>query len=157
MRRQPFDEVDEESWDWQLDTNLRSTFFLARVTGRHMRERGAKGSICTFTSLSGTTGGVSAGPAYAASKGGIIALTYAMARYYGPDGIRVNSIAPGFVDTPMQRAGFTVETQTVVQSTPMGRQATAEEIAAAAVFLASAHASYITGAILNLTGGAWMG
>jgi NAD(P)-dependent dehydrogenase (short-subunit alcohol dehydrogenase family) len=157
LRRQPFDEVDEGSWDWQLDTNLKSTFFLARAAGQHMKAHRTQGSICTFTSLSGTTGGVSAGPAYAASKGGIISLTYAMARHYGSSGIRVNSIAPGFVDTPMQRAGFTAATQALVEALPMGRQATAEEVAAVAVFLASAHASYVTGAILNLTGGAWMG
>jgi NAD(P)-dependent dehydrogenase (short-subunit alcohol dehydrogenase family) len=157
LRRQPFDDVDEGSWDWQLDTNLKSTFFLARAAGRYMQAHGTRGSICTFTSLSGTTGGVSAGPVYAASKGGVISLTYAMARYYGPDGIRVNSIAPGFVDTPMQQAGFSAATQAIVESIPMGRQAAAEEIASVAVFLSSAHASYVTGAIVNLTGGAWMG
>lgn len=157
LRREPFDEVDEAAWDWQLDTNLKSTFFLARAAGEHMQAQGTHGSICTFTSLSGTTGGVSSAPAYAASKGGIISLTYAMAKHYGPSGIRVNSIAPGIVDTPMQRAGFTAATQAVVESIAMGRQATADEIAAVAVFLASAHASYVTGAIVNLTGGAWMG
>lgn len=157
MRRQPFDDVDDGSWTWQLDTNLKSTFFLARAAGRQMQEHGTRGSICTFTSLSGTTGGVSAGPAYAASKGGVISLTYAMAQHYGPAGIRVNSIAPGFVDTPMQQDGFTASTRAVVESLPMGRQATAEEIAAVAVFLSSAHASYVTGAVVNLTGGAWMG
>jgi NAD(P)-dependent dehydrogenase (short-subunit alcohol dehydrogenase family) len=157
MRRQPFDEVDEGSWDRQLDTNLKSTFFLARTAAQHMQAHGTHGSICTFTSLSGTTGGVSAGPAYAASKGGIISLTYALARHYGSSGIRVNSIAPGFVDTPMQQAGFTAATQALIESLPMGRQASAEEVAAVAVFLASAHASYVTGAVLNLTGGAWMG
>ena len=157
MRRQPLDEVDDESWTWQLDTNLKATFFLARTAGQQMQAQHQPGSICTFTSLSGTTGGVSAGPAYAASKGGVISLTYAMASHYGPHGIRVNSIAPGIVDTPMQQDGFTAATAAFVESLPMGRQATAEEIASVAVFLSSAHASYITGAILNLTGGAWMG
>ena len=157
LRRRPFDEIDEDDWDWQLDTNLKSTFFLARTAGRHMQEHGTRGSICTMTSLSGTTGGPSSIPVYASSKGGIISLTYAMARHYGPLGIRVNSIAPGIVDTPMQRAGFSAATQEFLESTPMGRQATPEEIAAVAVFLASAHASYVTGAIVNLTGGAWMG
>jgi NAD(P)-dependent dehydrogenase (short-subunit alcohol dehydrogenase family) len=157
MHRQPFDDIDERSWDWHLDTNLKSTFFLARTAGQQMQAHGTSGSISTFTSLSGTTGGVSAGPAYAASKGGIISLTYALARQYGPAGIRVNTIAPGIVDTPMQRAGPTGAGQALVKTIPMGRQATADEIAAVAVFLASAHASYVTGAILNLTGGAWMG
>ena len=157
LRREPFDAVTEEAWDWQLDTNLKSTFFLARVAGKHMREAGIEGSICTFSSLAGTTGGPSSAPAYASSKGGIIALTYAMARHFGPFGIRVNSIAPGFVDTPMQRSGFSPATQAFVESTPLGRQADAAEVAAVAVFLASAHASFVTGAIMNVTGGAWMG
>ena len=104
FKREPFEDVSEAAWDWQLDTNLKSTFFLARVAGEHMRQTGADGSICTFSSLSGTTGGPSSAPAYASSKGGIISLTYAMARHFGPHGIRVNSIAPGIVDTPMQRA-----------------------------------------------------
>ena len=94
------------------------------------------GRISTFTSLSGTTGGVSAGPAYAASKGGVISLTFAMAREYGPYGIRVNTIAPGIVDTPMQPAGSTSAGQALVKTIPMGRQASAEEIAAAVLDLA---------------------
>lgn len=157
LRREPFDDVTEEAWDWQVDTNLKSTFFLARAAGAHMHATGTRGSICTFTSLAGTTGGPSSAPAYASSKGGVISLTYAMARHYGPLGIRVNSIAPGFVDTPMQRAGFSAATQAVVDSTPLARQADPSEIASIAVFLASDHASFITGAIINATGGAWMG
>ena len=157
FKREPFENVSEATWDWQLDTNLKSTFFLARVAGEHMRETGTNGSICTFSSLSGTTGGPSSAPAYASSKGGIISLTYSMARHFGPHGIRVNSIAPGIVDTPMQRAGFTPATQAFVDSTPLARQAKPAEVASVAVFLASDHASFVTGAIVNVTGGAWMG
>jgi NAD(P)-dependent dehydrogenase (short-subunit alcohol dehydrogenase family) len=157
LRREPLVDVTEEGWDWQVDTNLKATFFLARATGEHMRETGTQGSICTFTSITATMGGVSSAPAYAASKGGIIALTYALARTYGPSGIRANSIAPGFIDTPMQRAGFSPAAQAYIESTPLGRQADAAEVAAAAVFLASAHASFVTGAIMNVSGGAWMG
>jgi NAD(P)-dependent dehydrogenase (short-subunit alcohol dehydrogenase family) len=157
LKREPFEDVTEEAWDWQVDTNLKSTFFLARAAGEHMREAGIRGSICTFTSLAGTTGGPSSAPAYASSKGGIISLTYAMARHFGPYGIRVNTIAPGFVDTPMQRAGFSAATQAFVDSTPLARQADPAEVASVAVFLASDHASFVTGAIMNVTGGAWMG
>jgi len=150
LRREPFVDVSEEGWDWQLDTNLKATFFLSRRAG-------TKGSICTFTSISATMGGVSSAPAYAASKGGVIALTYAMARHYGPAGIRVNSIAPGFIDTPMQRAGFSEAAQAYIDSTPLARQADPAEVAAVAVFLASDHASFVTGAITNVSGGGWMG
>ena len=157
LRREPFVDVTEEGWDWQLDTNLKATFFLSRSVGEHMRQAGTKGSICTFTSISATMGGVSSAPAYAASKGGVIALTYAMARHYGPAGIRVNSIAPGFIDTPMQREGFSTAAQAYIESTPLARQADPAEVAAAAVFLASDHASFVTGAIMNVSGGGWMG
>lgn len=157
LRREPFVDVTEEAWDWQLDTNLKATFFLSRSVGEHMRGAGTKGSICTFTSISATMGGVSSAPAYGASKGGVIALTYAMARHYGPGGIRVNSIAPGFIDTPMQREGFSPAAQAYIDSTPLARQADPAEVAAAAVFLASDHASFVTGAIMNVSGGAWMG
>jgi NAD(P)-dependent dehydrogenase (short-subunit alcohol dehydrogenase family) len=157
LRREPFTDVTEEAWDWQLDTNLKASFFLSRTAGEHMRRHATKGSICTFTSISATMGGVSSAPAYGASKGGIIALTYAMARHYGPAGIRVNSIAPGFTDTPMQRAGFSPAAQAYIDSTPLARQADPAEIAAVAVFLASDHASFVTGAIMNVSGGGWMG
>jgi NAD(P)-dependent dehydrogenase (short-subunit alcohol dehydrogenase family) len=157
LRREPLTDLSEEGWDWQLDTNLKATFFLARAAGEHMRRTATRGSIATVTSISGTTGGISSAPAYAASKGGVIALTYALARAYGPAGIRVNSICPGFIDTPMQRAGFSPAAQTYIESTPLGRQADPAEVASTAVFLASAHASFVTGAIMNVSGGAWMG
>jgi NAD(P)-dependent dehydrogenase (short-subunit alcohol dehydrogenase family) len=157
LRREPFTEVTEGSWDWQVDTNLKATFFLSRAAGEHMRAAGTPGSICTFTSISATMGGVSSAPAYGASKGGVIALTYAMARHYGPFGIRVNSIAPGFIDTPMQRAGFSPAAQAYIDSTPLARQADPSEVASVAVFLSSAHASFVTGAIMNVSGGGWMG
>ena len=157
LRREPLVDVTEEGWDWQVDSNLKATFFLARTVGEQMRRVGTPGSICTFTSISATMGGISSAPAYAASKGGIVALTYALARSYGPSGIRVNSICPGFIDTPMQRAGFSPAAQAYIESTPLGRQADPAEVAAMAVFLASAHASFVTGAIMNVSGGAWMG
>jgi NAD(P)-dependent dehydrogenase (short-subunit alcohol dehydrogenase family) len=157
LKREPFGDVTEEHWDWQLDTNLKASFFLARAAGDHMQQQGDKGSISTFTSISATMGGVSSAPAYGASKGGIIALTYAMARHYGPSGVRINSIAPGFIDTPMQRAGFSPAAQAYIDSTPLARQADPREVAATAVFLASDHASFVTGAVMNVSGGAWMG
>ncbi len=157
LRREPFGDVTEEAWDWQLDTNLKATFFLSRAAGDHMQAAGTRGSLCTFTSISATMGGVSSAPAYGASKGGVLALTYAMARHYGPSGIRVNSIAPGFIDTPMQRAGFSPAAQAYIESTPLARQADPSEVAANAVFLASNHASFVTGAIMNVSGGGWMG
>jgi NAD(P)-dependent dehydrogenase (short-subunit alcohol dehydrogenase family) len=157
LRREPFAEVTEEAWDWQVDTNLKATFFLSRAAAEHFQSSGTPGSITTFTSISARTGGVSPAPAYGASKGGIITLTFALARQYGPTGIRVNSICPGFVDTPMQREGFSPAAEAAVRDTPLGRMADPAEVASVAVFLASRHASFVSGAIVNVSGGAWMG
>lgn len=157
MRREPFEDVTEEGWDWQVDTNLKSTFFLSRAAGAQMRTSGRGGSITTFTSISARTGGVSPAPAYGASKGGIITLTFALARNLGPYGVRVNSICPGFVDTPMQASGASAATLAAAQQTPLGRVAEPAEVASVAVFLASRHASYVSGAIVNVSGGWYMG
>lgn len=157
LRREPLLDVTEEAWDWQVDTNLKATFFLARTAGEHMAARGNGGSITTFTSISARDGGVSSAPAYGASKGGVITLTFALARHYGPQGIRVNSISPGFTDTPMQRAGFSPAAEAAIRATPIGRMADPAEVASVAVFLASRHASFVTGAIMNVSGGAFMG
>jgi NAD(P)-dependent dehydrogenase (short-subunit alcohol dehydrogenase family) len=157
LKREPLTAVTEEAWDWQVDTNLKATFFLARAAGDQMQAHGIAGSLTTFTSINALMGPISAAPAYGASKGGVVALTYALARHYGGHGIRANTIAPGFIDTPMQRAGFSPAAQAFIEGTPLARQAHPSEVAAVAVFLASAHASFVTGAIMNVSGGAWMG
>jgi NAD(P)-dependent dehydrogenase (short-subunit alcohol dehydrogenase family) len=157
LRREPFAEVTEEAWDWQVDTNLKSTFFLSRAAADHFIASSTPGSITTFTSIAALNGGVSPAPAYGAAKGGVITLTYALARQYGPSGIRVNSICPGFIDTPMQRAGFSPAAEAAIAETPLGRMADPAEVACVAVFLASRHASFVSGAVMNVSGGAWMG
>jgi NAD(P)-dependent dehydrogenase (short-subunit alcohol dehydrogenase family) len=157
LKREPLTAVTEEAWDWQVDTNLKATFFLARAVGDHLQAHGTQGSLTTFTSINALMGPISPAPAYGASKGGVVALTYALARHYGPHGIRANTIAPGFIDTPMQRAGFSPAAQAFIDGTPLARQADPSEVATVAVFLASAHASFMTGAIVNVSGGAWMG
>lgn len=157
LRRERFIEVTEEAWDWQMDTNLKSTFFLARTAAEHFAATGTAGSITTFTSIAARNGGVSPAPAYGAAKGGVITLTFALARHYGPKGVRVNSICPGFIDTPMQREGFSPAAEAAVRDTPLGRMADPSEVASVAVFLASCHASFMSGAIVNVSGGAFMG
>jgi NAD(P)-dependent dehydrogenase (short-subunit alcohol dehydrogenase family) len=122
-----------------------------------MRAAGTQGSVTTFTSIAALTGGVSPAPAYGASKGGVITLTFSLARHYGPAGIRVNSICPGFIDTPMQREGFSPAAQAAADSAPLRRMADPSEVASVAVFLASRHASFVTGAIVNVSGGWFMG
>src|SRR5256714_606176 len=153
-RRNNIDDVSEDDWDFQLDTNLKATFFLCRAAARAMREQGRGGRIITFTSQAWWTGGFGGSVVYAASKGGIVSLTRGMARSYGPYGITVNTVAPGQVITPMLMDGLSEETfQAMNRATPLGRAAEPHEIAGTVVFLASDHAAFISGATINITGG----
>jgi NAD(P)-dependent dehydrogenase (short-subunit alcohol dehydrogenase family) len=154
IRRPSLDEVTEEDWDRQHDINLKATFFLCRAAGRAMRAGGRGGRIVTFTSQAFWTGGFGGSVVYAASKGGVVSLSRGLARTLGPDGITVNTISPGLVDTPMLMADLAPEVlASLTAATPLGRVAAPEEVAGAAVFLASDHASYISGATLNVSGG----
>lgn len=153
-RRADVDDVTEEDWDVQFDTNLKATFFLCRAAAGAMREQGRGGRIITFTSQGWWTGGFGGSVVYNATKGGIVTMTRGLARIYGPHGITVNSVAPGQVITPMLMEGLSEETfQSMTKATPLGRAAEPREIAGTVVFLASDHAAYITGATINITGG----
>lgn len=153
-RAASIDEVTEEDWDFQHDVNLRASFFLDRAAARIMVEQGRGGRIVNFSSQGWWTGGFGGSVVYAASKGGIVSMCRGLARTYGPDGITVNTVSPGLVDSRMLREGMTDEgLQRLVDGVPLGRMGTPEEFASAVVFLASSHASYITGATLNVSGG----
>jgi NAD(P)-dependent dehydrogenase (short-subunit alcohol dehydrogenase family) len=155
-RRNDLEEVTEEDWDVQLDTNLKAGFFLNRAAARIMREQGRGGRIVNFTSQGWWTGGFGGSVVYSASKGGIVSMTRGLARTFAPDGITVNAVSPGAVDTPMLRGGLSDEQLAAhVAAVPMGRMASPEELAGTVVFLASRHASYITGATINVSGG-WL-
>lgn len=153
-RRATVDDVTEEDWDLQIDVNLKSAFFLCRAAANAMREQGEGGRIVTFTSQGWWTGGFGGSVVYAASKGGIVSMTRGLARTYGPDGITVNSVSPGLVDTPMLMDDLPEETfVALTKATPLGRIATPDELAGTVVFLASQHASFISGATINVSGG----
>jgi NAD(P)-dependent dehydrogenase (short-subunit alcohol dehydrogenase family) len=157
IRRGDLDAVTEEDWELQEAVNLRATFFLNRAAARVMREQGRGGRIVNFASQGWWTGGFSGSVVYAATKGGVVSMTRGLARTYGPDGILVNCVSPGAVDTPMLRDGMTDEALEHFRTQiPLGRFADPEEMAGAVVFLASDHASYITGATLNVSGGQLM-
>ena len=156
VRRDSVDEVSEADWDLQQDVNLKATFFLNQAAGRILRGQGGGGRIVNFTSQGWWTGGFGGSVAYAASKGGIVSLTRGLARTYAKDGITVNAVSPGAADTAMMRSGLTEEqVQGFVQSIPLGRMAAPAELAGTVLFLASDHASYITGATINVSGG-WL-
>jgi NAD(P)-dependent dehydrogenase (short-subunit alcohol dehydrogenase family) len=156
LRRHDVVEIDEADWDAQVDVNLKGTFFLNRAFAEHLRGSGRTGAIVNFSSQGWWTGGFGGSVVYNATKGGIVTLTRGLARTYGPAGIRVNAVAPGLVDTPMLRDGLTDEALgALIGQVPLGRMATAAEVAPAVVFLASDHARYVTGATLNISGG-WL-
>lgn len=153
-RRSSVDEVTEEDWDLQIDTNLKAAFFFCRAAARAMVEQGRGGRIITFTSQGWWTGGFGGSVVYAASKGGIVSMTRGLARTYGPHRITVNAVAPGQVHTPMLMTGLAPEVYEGMKAqTPLGYVAEPEEIAGTVVFLASRHAGYVTGATINITGG----
>jgi NAD(P)-dependent dehydrogenase (short-subunit alcohol dehydrogenase family) len=154
VRRSNLDAVTEEDWDIQIDTNLKASFFLCRAAARAMVEQGRGGRIVTFSSQGWWTGGFGGSVVYAASKGGIVSMSRGLARTYGPAGITVNSIAPGQVKTPMLLRDLDPAVyERMRQETPLGYVAEPEEIAGVAVFLASDHARYISGATINVSGG----
>ncbi len=148
------DEVSEDDWDFQLDTNLKTSFFLIREAATAMREAGEGGRIIAFSSQGWWTGGFGGSVVYCAAKGGIVSMVRGLARTYGADQITVNAVAPGQVDTPMLMTDLAPETlEAMTKATPLGRVASPEELGGVVVFLASRHASFISGATINVSGG----
>jgi NAD(P)-dependent dehydrogenase (short-subunit alcohol dehydrogenase family) len=153
-QRQKLEDVTEDDWDAQTDTNLKAGFFLNRAAGSLMREQGRGGSIINFTSQGWWSGGFGGSVVYCAGKGGIVSFSRGLARTYGPDGIRVNTVAPGLVDTPMLRTGLTQEAfDALIAQIPLGRVAEPAELAGVVLFLASDHGRYVSGATINVSGG----
>jgi NAD(P)-dependent dehydrogenase (short-subunit alcohol dehydrogenase family) len=153
-RRGSLDEVTEDDWDLQHDVNLKSAFFLARAAGNAMIAGGQGGRIVLFSSQGWWTGGFGGSVAYASTKGGVTTMCRGLARTFGPHRITVNCVSPGQVHTPMLMTGLAPEIyETMKKQTPLGYVAEPEEMAGPVVFLASDHASYITGATLNVSGG----
>jgi NAD(P)-dependent dehydrogenase (short-subunit alcohol dehydrogenase family) len=155
LRRRPtIDDVTEDDWDAQLDTNVKATFFLNRAVAAAFRRQGDGGRIINFTSQGWLTGGFGGSVVYAASKGAIVSLSRGLARTLAPDGITVNTIAPGAADTEMMRSGSTAEDLAAfVSMIPLGRFAQPDELTGIVLLLASDHARYITGATINVSGG----
>lgn len=153
QHRQPLTELADADWDRVIDTNLTSCFVLARAAARHMVGR-SQGRVINTASIMGPLARPTVS-AYVAAKGGLAALTRALAVELGPKGITCNAIAPGFFATDMTEAlvanpDFTAFVEARV---PLGRWGEPGEIAGAAVFLASPAASYINGHVLFVDGG----
>jgi meso-butanediol dehydrogenase/(S,S)-butanediol dehydrogenase/diacetyl reductase len=153
----PVDSCTDEGWDAVLDANLRSTFVYCKHAVPLLRAGGG-GAIVIVSSVLGLVGGDEdfATHAYAASKGGLIALSRAMASYYAPRGVRVNVVAPGLIATPMsQRAQADPHILArLAQLQPLGAaMGLPDDVAAAAAYLASDDARFVTGVVLPVDGG----
>jgi NAD(P)-dependent dehydrogenase (short-subunit alcohol dehydrogenase family) len=147
-----WDKSEKPEWDRILSVNLTGSFLLAQAVVEHMTNTGG-GSIVLTASDSARVGGVAGGPAYASSKGGVIALTRSLARALGPKGIRVNAINPGVVESPMTQSWPRSLMEQTVARTPLGRIAVPDDIAKVACFLASDAAGFITGEVVEVNGG----
>jgi 3-oxoacyl-[acyl-carrier protein] reductase len=147
----PIERMSEAEWDEMIDVNLKGTYLASRHAVPHMIAAGG-GAIVNISSTAGQRG--EAGHAhYAASKGGMIAWTKSLAAELAEHGIRVNCVAPGWVHTDMAEEALARDGETIFATIPLRRAGRPEEVAAAACFLASDLASYITGEIVNVNGG----
>ena len=161
----PIETLDEAVWDRVIDTNLKAAFFCLKAEAGQMKRQGGgaivfNGSVLANIAFPGTS-------IYSASKGGIASLMRAAAVEFGPHGIRVNCVCPGFVATPMQTRELAWEAelrgvdsdvvrQMWLDDTPLGRLETPEDVAKVVAFLASDDAEFITGEAISVNGGAFM-
>jgi NAD(P)-dependent dehydrogenase (short-subunit alcohol dehydrogenase family) len=150
-----FLEASDETWQTILDINLMGTVRVCRAALPHLRRstESARG-IVNFTSQAAKTGGLLIGAPYSAAKAAVLCLTKTLAAEFAPDGLRVNAVAPGIIDTPfLDRVPGIRERGTQL---PLGRVGLPEEVAAVVSFLLSADASYLTGEIVDVNGGLLM-
>ena len=147
-----FESCSEENWDRIVDVNMKGPFLCAQAVIPHMKAR-RQGAIINMTSLAAKTGGLAAGPPYAAAKAGVLTLTIGLAHTLAPHQIRVNAIAPGVIDTAMTSAP---EHDQLKASIPLGGPGQPEDVANCALFLASDDARHITGETIDVNGGLYM-
>jgi NAD(P)-dependent dehydrogenase (short-subunit alcohol dehydrogenase family) len=148
---QAVDEVSTADWNLQIGVNLTGTFFCTRAVVPGMRERGFGRIVNLASGLA--TRGVPGSSAYAASKAGVAGFTRGAAADLAPHGVTVNAVAPGYVDTPMTQGFPPGLRERRLAEIGMGRFAEPDEIAAVVGFLSSRDASYVTGALIEATGG----
>ena len=147
-------DIAPDNWQRVVDVNMTGVLYLSQAFIPHMRER-KRGSIACMSSVSAQRGGgIFGGPHYSAAKAGVLGLAKAMARELGPDGIRVNSVTPGLIQTDITGGKLTPEMRTeILKGIPLNRLGDAEDVANIYLFLASDLSSYVTGAVIDVNGG----
>ncbi len=147
-------DMDVEHWHKVIGVDLHGAFYTCKATAKHLVDRG-RGTIILISSVGADMCGPLGAPYYVA-KAGVNALTKTLARECAPAGVRVNCIAPGLIETDMGERMIKFYGDALMSSIPLGRAGRPEDIGRAAVYLASDDASFITGKILRVDGGAWM-
>lgn len=147
----PLEELSDEQWDATVDVHLGGTFRCCREALKRMKPR-KQGIIVNFGSVAGLRGLPGSSP-YTAAKGAIISLSKSLAHEVAPEGIRVNCIAPGWIDTPILKNLPEKWLPRMIKDTPLGRLGTPEDIAGVAMFLSTDDSAYVTGQIISPNGG----
>jgi 3-oxoacyl-[acyl-carrier protein] reductase len=155
IRRGTLETVTEEDWDRVIEVNLKGTFNCCKAAVEIMKKQ-KYGKIVNVSSIAGKLGDITSAPGYGPSKAGIDALTKTLARQLAPYGINVNGVSPHAIETEMSAQWSEERRREIISSIPLGRLGKPEDVAAAVLFLASEEASFITGEILDVNGGAWM-
>jgi len=155
IRRGTIETVTEEDWDRVVEVNLKGTFNCCKAVVEIMRGQGY-GKIINISSIAGKMGDITSAPGYGPSKAGIDALTKTLARQLACYGINVNAVSPHAIETEMSAQWSEERRKEIIASIPLGRLGKPEDVAEAVLFLASDGASFITGEILDVNGGAWM-
>jgi NAD(P)-dependent dehydrogenase (short-subunit alcohol dehydrogenase family) len=153
---QPVKTMDIQPRDYEAvtDVSLRGTLYMSQALIPHFRERGSGSIVCMSSVSAQRGGGIFGGPHYSAAKAGVLGLAKAMAREFGSDGIRVNSITPGLIQTDITAGKLSDEMRAeILKAIPLARLGAAVDVANACLFLASDLASYLTGVTLDVNGG----
>ena len=155
IRRGTIDTVTEEDWDQVIEVNLKGTFNCSKAIVETMK-RQRYGKIVNISSIAGKMGDITSAPGYGPSKAGVDALTKTLARQLAPYGINVNAVSPHAIETEMSAQWSQERRKEIIASIPLGRLGKPEDVAEAVLFLVSDEASFITGEILDVNGGALM-